>query len=57
MEWLCNLILGSGVAHSILVVAIVIALGVILGKFKIFGIGNDLDSVCRNHRFTFWNFN
>lgn len=38
MEWLCNLILGSGVAHSILVVAIVIALGVILGKFKIFGI-------------------
>lgn len=38
MEWLSNLILGSGVAHSILVVAIVIAIGVILGKFKIFGI-------------------
>ena len=38
MEWLCNLIFGSGVAHSILVVAIVIAMGVILGKFKIFGI-------------------
>ncbi len=38
MEWLCNLIFGSGVAHSILVVAIVIAIGVILGKFKVFGI-------------------
>ena len=37
MEWLCNLIFGSGVAHSILVVAIVIAIGVILGKFKVFG--------------------
>ncbi|MBR2947954.1 MAG: putative transporter [Bacteroidales bacterium] len=38
MEWLSNLIFGSGVAHSILVVAIVIAIGVILGKFKLFGI-------------------
>ena len=38
MEWIVELITGSGVAHAIFVYAVVIALGVILGKVKFFGI-------------------
>lgn len=38
MEWIKTLFLGEGVAHSVLIFAIVIALGIILGKIKIGGI-------------------
>lgn len=38
MHWLVELVTGSGVAHAIFLYSIVIALGVILGKIKIFGI-------------------
>ena len=38
MSWLTDLFLGNSVAHTILIYAIVIAVGVILGKVKIFGI-------------------
>ncbi len=38
MDWLTDLVMGTGVAHSIFVYSIVIALGVILGKVKILGI-------------------
>ncbi len=38
MEWLNNLLFNSGVAHTVLVYAFVISLGVLTGKIKIFGI-------------------
>ena len=38
MNWFTELFIGNGVAHTILVYAIVIAIGVLLGKIKIFGI-------------------
>lgn len=38
MEWLIELITGTGIAHSILVMALVISIGLLLGKVKIFGI-------------------
>ncbi|WP_294073070.1 putative transporter [Proteiniphilum sp. UBA1028] len=38
MNWLVELITGSGIAHSILVLALVISVGLLLGKIKIFGI-------------------
>ncbi|MDR1370354.1 MAG: putative transporter [Dysgonamonadaceae bacterium] len=38
MEWFDDLIWGSGVAHSVLLFAFVIACGILLGKIKIFGI-------------------
>lgn len=38
MEWLSNLFLGNGVAHTILLVALVIGVGTALGKLKIRGI-------------------
>jgi putative transport protein len=38
MDWLIELISGSGIAHSILILALVIAVGLLLGKIKIFGI-------------------
>ena len=38
MNWIENLFLGSGVAHSILLFAFVIAIGIALGKIKIKGI-------------------
>ena len=38
MNWLTELFIGNSVAHTILIYAIVIAVGVILGKVKIFGI-------------------
>ncbi len=38
MNWLTELFIGNSVAHTILVYAIVIAIGVLLGKVKIFGI-------------------
>ena len=38
MDWLKELVMGGGVAHAIFIYALVIALGVILGKQKVFGI-------------------
>ncbi|MCH5305839.1 MAG: putative transporter [Rikenella sp.] len=38
MEWIETLFFGSGVAHSIFLIALVIALGIALGKIKIAGI-------------------
>ncbi len=38
MGWFENLILGDGIAHSVLVIALVIAAGTALGKIKIAGI-------------------
>ncbi|MGI6074130.1 MAG: putative transporter [Fermentimonas sp.] len=38
MEWLVQLVTGSGVAHAIFILALVISLGLVLGKIKIFGI-------------------
>ena len=38
MEWLLELVTGTGVAHSIFVLAVVIATGLLLGKIKIFGV-------------------
>lgn len=38
MEWLSELITGTGIAHSILVIAIVISVGLLLGRIKIFGV-------------------
>ncbi len=38
MEWFNELLWGEGVAHTVLLFAFVIALGITLGKIKIFGI-------------------
>lgn len=38
MNWFVNLFLGHGVAHAILITALVIALGTMLGKIKIAGV-------------------
>lgn len=38
MNWINDLLWGQGIAHSVLLLAVVIALGVQLGKIKIFGI-------------------
>ena len=38
MDWLVQLVIGSGVAHAIFVLAIVISAGLLLGKIKVFGI-------------------
>lgn len=38
MEWIKDLLWGSGIGHSILIIAVVIAAGIQLGKIKIFGI-------------------
>ena len=38
MDWLVQLVFGSGVAHAIFVLAIVISAGLLLGKIKVFGI-------------------
>lgn len=38
MEWFNDLIFGSGIAHAIFVFAVVISIGILLGKIKIFGI-------------------
>lgn len=38
MEWLKELIWGSSVAHTVLVYSLVVAIGVALGKIKVFGV-------------------
>ncbi len=37
-SWINNLFFGSGVAHSLLIIAIVIAAGVVIGHFKVKGL-------------------
>lgn len=38
MDWLYSLFMGEGIAHTVLILSLVIALGVFLSKFKIRGI-------------------
>ena len=38
MEWINDLIWGSGIGHLILLLSVVIAAGIQLGKIKVFGI-------------------
>lgn len=38
MEWLQSLFMGEGIAHTMLVLSLVIAVGVLLGKIKIAGV-------------------
>ena len=38
MEWIKELLWGSGVGHSILILSLTIAIGIQLGKIKIFGV-------------------
>ena len=38
MDWINELIWGQGIGHSILILSVVIALGIQLGKIKVFGI-------------------
>jgi putative transport protein len=38
MNWITDLFTGEGVAHTVLLFALVIALGISLGKIKLFGI-------------------
>ena len=38
MEWLYTLFFGNGIAHAVLIFALVITIGILLGKVKIGGI-------------------
>ena len=38
MEWLYNLFTGEGIAHTVMVISVVITLGILLGKVKVKGI-------------------
>ena len=38
MEWLYSLFFGSGIAHAVLIFALVITVGILLGKVKIGGV-------------------
>lgn len=38
MNWLVDLVTGSGIAHSVLILSLVISVGLLLGKIKIFGV-------------------
>lgn len=38
MEWINELLFGNGIAHSLLILSITIALGIQLGKLKLFGV-------------------
>ena len=38
MEWLHSLLFGQGIAHTVLVLAVVIVLGVALSRIKVAGI-------------------
>ena len=51
MSWLSELFFGQGIAHSVLMFAIVIALGIVLGKVKVWGdfFGDNLDSFCGDY--------
>jgi putative transport protein len=45
MDWLKELICGSGIAHDIFILSVVIAFGVIVGKIKIFNISPGIAGV------------
>ena len=45
MNWLSTLFFGTGIAHSVLVLAIVIARGVDFGKVKVAGISVGLTCI------------
>ena len=38
MEWIHELLWGEGIGHSILLLSLVIAIGIQLGKIKVFGV-------------------
>jgi len=38
MDWITDLIFGNSIGHSILLLSVIIATGIVLGKIKIFGI-------------------
>ena len=38
MDWLYTLFVGEGIAHTVLVLSLVITVGILLGKIKIHGI-------------------
>ncbi len=38
MSWINDLIFGTGIAHAVFVLSLVISIGILLGKIKIFGI-------------------
>lgn len=38
MNWLEELFVGSGVAHSLFLISLVIAIGIMLGRYKIKGV-------------------
>ena len=38
MDWINDLLWGEGIGHSILLLSLVIAIGIQLGKIKVFGI-------------------
>ncbi len=38
MDWLNELVFGTGIAHSMFVFALVISIGIVLGRIKIFGV-------------------
>ena len=38
MEWINGLLFGSGIGHSILLIAVVVFIGILLGKVKVAGI-------------------
>ena len=38
MDWLSNLFIGTGVGHSIMLVALTITIGLLLAKVKIAGV-------------------
>ena len=38
MDWLCNLFMGTGIAHTVLTISLVITFGILLGKIRIGGV-------------------
>ena len=50
MDWLYSLFMGEGIAHTVLVLSLVITVGIMLGKIKIcgisFGVTRNSDSSC-----------
>ena len=54
MNFINELFFGTGIAHSVFIIAIIVAIGVYLGKIKIFGIS--LGVTCIIYRNTFWTF-
>ena len=52
MEWINELLWGEGVGHSILLLSVVIALGIQLGKLKLFGISLGITMVLLSGSFS-----